>query len=149
MIDYKKDKAGNTGTESSGGNDPILGGVGRAELGSLDLSDMQVARLERQQEAEGDYDRSDDVGLSDDERLELNVIDATAQAAARAKYEDTQYQQELADALSRQKIADAQYEQQELSRMAESERIQNEFKGPTLRERVEYAVGSVRDWLGI
>ena len=149
MIDYKRDGAGNKGTESSGENDPILGGVGRAEPGSLDWHDMQVARLERQQGAEGDYDRSDDVGLSDDERLELNVIDATARAAARAEYEDTQHRQEQADALSRQEIANAQYEQQELSRMAESERIQNEFKGPTLRERVEYAVGSVRDWLGI
>jgi hypothetical protein len=110
---------------------------------------MQVARLERQQEAEGDYDRSHDVGLSDDERLELNVIDSSARATARAECEYTQHRQERADAHGRQKIADAEYEQRELCRMTESERIQNEFKGPTLRERVDYAVGSVRDWLGI
>jgi hypothetical protein len=148
MIDYEKDRSGNTGTESLGGNDPILGGVGRADYGSMDWSDMQVAQLERRQEYERESERYDDGGISNEEWLELNVLDATEKALAREAHEDTQQRQELAEALSRQKIADAEYEQQELSRMAESERIQNEYN-LTLGERVVYAVGSVRDWLGI
>ena len=149
MIKQKKGDTGPAEVDLSDRSDPILGGVGRGEYGTMDWSDMQVAKLERLQEYERESARYDDDSISEEERLDLNALDAAEKELADEAHEEAEHQQHLAEAAREQEAADAAYEQHELLRMAESERAMSEFPGPTLSERAWHFVARVRDWLGI
>jgi hypothetical protein len=131
-------------------NDPILGGVGRAEFGSLDWSDMETARLARQQEEERELDVEEDI-LTDDERIELNVLDELEKEHIKMEKEIAEHLLQSREAAERQELAEREYREIELRRQREYEesvQLREQFRGPTISERAQSLVATVRDWLG-